>query len=149
MTKTSNKLDLLTWMKGAAAGQLLSFVFETEPVPASRPRVSRWGTYYGKKYTAWRRDAYPIAATYDGPKTDKPVAVFIDTIATKPKTGKLSHPRGDVDNFVKGPLDAMTESGKFWNDDTQVVSLMTTKRYALPGETPGFYIYWYEMEEDE
>ena len=28
------------------------------PVPASRPRVARWGVYFGKKYTAYR-DAAP------------------------------------------------------------------------------------------
>jgi len=23
------------------------------PIPASRPRVARWGVYFGKKYTAY------------------------------------------------------------------------------------------------
>ena len=27
------------------------------PVPASRPRVSKWGTYYPKRYATWKKDA--------------------------------------------------------------------------------------------
>ena len=28
--------------------------FNIIPTPASRPRVTRWSTYYGKKYTKFR-----------------------------------------------------------------------------------------------
>ena len=32
------------------------FTFNIPPVPASRPRVTRWGTYYAKKYTDYQSE---------------------------------------------------------------------------------------------
>ncbi len=60
----------------------------------------------------------------------------------KPRTGKLLTPRGDLDNLVKGPLDAAT--GRLWVDDDQIVELSCSKEY-VPYGTPGnFVISWAE-----
>jgi len=150
-TTTSSTKSLaaqaLADMRKGTSGPLKSFSFLNEPVPASRPKVTRWGVYYGKRYTVWRKEAYPAAAAYDGTPTDKPVVVLVEAVMTKPKTGKLQTPRGDIDNYVKGPLDAMTAGKRFWKDDTQVVGLKAFKRYAEDGEVPGFFVHWIELEE--
>lgn len=122
----------------------LSFFLAINPVPASRPRVTRWGTYYGKKYTAFKTAAeITIHDMGHDPVTGQCV-VHVEMIVEKPKTSKLSTPRGDVDNYLKSIMDAMTK-GKCWDDDDQVVMVAATKRFADVGEQPGFNVNVYEV----
>lgn len=138
----------LRWMKKEAQSGLLSFHLALEPVPASRPRVTRWGTHYGKKYNQFRAEVVPLANAYDGTKLpDGPLVVMLEHVVTKPRTSKRDFPRGDVDNYDKSPLDAMTKAEKFWTDDDQVVGLIAFKRFAEPGEKPGIYASWFALEE--
>lgn len=128
------------------------FVLPVTPRPASRPRVTKWGVYYGKPYTQFRQQSQPYADAYDShPPIYGPIAILVEIVCEKPKTGKLTHPRGDVDNYAKGPLDVMTKSGNFWKDDVQVVSVQCVKRYADPieDEKPACNMYYYEVFEDE
>ena len=46
-----------------------------QPVPASRPRVTRWGTYYGKNYTRWRKAADDLLKEAKG-LHDEPIAII-------------------------------------------------------------------------
>lgn len=135
------------WMTGVASAALVSLAIEINPVPASRPRVSRWGTYYTKTYAKWRKLAEPFAAAFKGEKFDGPVIVLIDTAVERPKTSERSYPRGDVDNFAKGPLDVITKAEKLWHDDDQVVGLAVFKRFTEKGETPGSYLTVVPLEE--
>ena len=34
----------------------ISLTFNINPIPASRPRVTRWGTFYGKRYKEFKRE---------------------------------------------------------------------------------------------
>lgn len=34
----------------------MRITFEVDPCPASRPRVTRWSTYYPKRYTKFKTD---------------------------------------------------------------------------------------------
>jgi len=88
-----------------------------QPVPASRPRVTKNGTYIAPRYAQWLRDARWLARDqYRGPVITGPVQVRIQCFGARANS--------DVDNLIKGPLDALT--GIVYADDRQVeyVSLM-------------------------
>lgn len=103
------------------------------PVPACRPRVTRWGVFYTKTYNNWRTEAKKFI-TQSEKKFTGPLVVLVELYGKKPKTTKRHWPRGDVDNYAKGPLDLLTKHAECWNDDDQVVGLWVTKQYAEPGE---------------
>jgi Holliday junction resolvase RusA-like endonuclease len=112
-------------------------------VPASRPRVTKWGgVYYGKPYATFLADAQKQLAAMRDQRSDLPVVMVMEVICAKPPTGKLELPKGDVDNYAKGPLDAATKAATLWKDDAQVAALFVAKRYAEPGEEPGVSLEW-------
>lgn len=106
------------------------------PVPAARPRVSKWGTYYPATYTKWQAAA-KAALTVEGARIEGPVALYLEHVVTKARTSKRTYPHGDIDNFDKGPMDVLTKDTRVWDDDDQVVLTVAHKRYAEPGEEPG------------
>lgn len=104
------------------------------PVPASRPRVTRWGTYFAKTYRQYREDAKRALPPADVP-LEGPLAVSMVFTVRRPKSTKLAHPKPDIDNFAKAALDVLTTQG-YWQDDHQVIRLRCSKEWAEPGE-PG------------
>lgn len=119
------------------------------PVPAARPRVSRWGTYYPKTYANWKKQAeQQLAATGVRENVDGPVYVCAHAVVKRPAKPTRDYPYPDVDNFAKAALDAITKSGVLWVDDHQVVVLHTSKRYARPGEEPHTLLQISTVEED-
>lgn len=120
---------------------------DVEPVPASRPRVSRWGTYYGKTYENFRvKVKEALRLIRDVQHMSGPIECLIEIVSKRPKTSKRTTPRGDVDNFAKGPLDSMTNNGSFWDDDDQIIALAVTKRYAEQDEPVGIYLTYRESK---
>ena len=119
------------------------FYLPHPPVPAARPRVSKWGTYYPKTYRVWRLDTEASLARFERPVTTVrgPVYATVYSVCKRPKKLTVELPRGDVDNFAKAVLDAVTRSGLVWKDDSQVKLLITAKRYAQDGEEPHTYIF--------
>lgn len=112
------------------------WVINITPVPAARPRVSKWGVYYPPKYAKYRKDfAATIAAIDLPPVAPSPVEVWIEFVCKRPANPANSYPMGDIDNYVKGVLDS-TQGKAFFEDDKQVESLRATKRYALGSEEP-------------
>ena len=110
------------------------YVFKIDPVPASRPRVSRYGTYYLPTYRVFKSQLASLIAE-DRSKYSKfegPLRVAIRCFVSKPKTGKRSWPNGDVDNYAKGVLDGL--NGILWDDDDQVVDMFVSKTYATDGD---------------
>ncbi len=104
------------------------------PVPASRPRVTRWGTYYGKRHNAFRSEATALLEEMRGNGT-LPAALLSGRLVTwvsvnveKPKTSKLSAPRGDIDNYIKLIFDCC--SGYLWDDDAQIEMMSANKVWA-------------------
>lgn len=131
---------------------IFRLALETAPVPASRPRVTRWGTHYAKSYARFRKQAKEELeerstkpGSDDTQHTSKPLILLAEHIVPRPRTGKRLLPKGDVDNYVKGPLDSLTEAGAFWDDDDQIVLIIASKRYAEPDEEPGVRLEWIEL----
>lgn len=108
-------------------------VIPVDPVPASRPRVGRWGTYYTKTYRNWR-DLAASRLPHGELHLDGPISVDVEVVKKRPKTTKLDHPHPDIDNYVKAALDALTKAGGYWDDDKQIVALSAHKRFTAPGE---------------
>lgn len=111
------------------------WVFNIHPVPASRPRVSRYGTYYGKNYTRFRKAAELVIPKTVGKHkpydADTNLAVSILIQVPKPKSGTDRRwPRGDVDNYTKGILDAC--NGIVWADDDSITKLIVKKVWGDP-----------------
>lgn len=123
--------------EGAPQGAL--FLFNIDPVPASRPRVTRWGTYHTKTYKTWLTAA--AECLKNGPIAGQPVpdgvplVVVAEFVCRKPRTTKLVTPKGDIDNYLKAPLDALTHAGA-WGDDKWITTVIASKRFAEPGEEP-------------
>lgn len=110
-----------------------------KPMPASRPRISRYGNYYPKGYTDFRKEIYRFFKTLKVKKIDPDSAfkVILEIICKKPKKPSRPYPRGDVDNYVKAYLDSITYAQIAWDDDIQVVHLDATKRYQEQDEEYG------------
>lgn len=118
-----------------ATSNPIVIVFDLALVPASRPRVGKFGTG-AKGYANWMKEAAGfVKAALDVP-TQAPLEVDIECVCKRPASPTSKVPVGDVDNYAKGPLDVITKSGVVWGDDKQVVSLRVSKRYAAPGEAP-------------
>jgi Holliday junction resolvase RusA-like endonuclease len=135
----------LEWPEAAHAA---SVIFAFDPVPASRPRVTRWGTYHTKPYKNWLDQAskHLTEGFYQNQYVgEQSLLVHVETIVTKARTSKLTRPKGDVDNYAKGPLDAITKAGRHWYDDVQVEVLVSSKRFAAPGEQARTEVHIYTL----
>ena len=121
------------------------------PVPASRPRVGKWGTYYGKNYTAFREAMKEWLVKYELTDTHRELknsgcglAVELGLEVKQPKSTKLAMPKPDVDNYAKAVLDSCNEF--FWIDDWLIEDLTVNKRWAPKGEPGSIYLRIYESE---
>lgn len=105
----------------------ISFTVQLDPVPLGRPRFSRRGWAYLPQRSRDYRQALQIAA-----------ADFMQEHDLRPLRGELtccfefyrkfkrgSRNFGDLDNHVKGVLDALT--GICYKDDASVVEVFATK----------------------
>lgn len=109
-------------------------VIDLAPVPASRPRVTKWGTYYTGRYKQWMKDAEATIPEADV-AFEGNLNVTLDLVCHKPKTTKRQCPLGDIDNYAKSVLDSLTKKG-YWKDDDQVIHLYAHKRWPNPTEVP-------------
>jgi len=126
---------------------MASLIIPLDPVPASRPRVTQWGTYYAKQYKAWKKQAeqlLPHGTFWLDAST--PLIVVTEAIIRKPRTSKAIYPKGDADNYAKGPLDVLTKAGGYWGDDRQIVCLISSKRFARKDEQPRTEVHIYTCD---
>ena len=125
------------------------FFLPITPNAAQRTRATCRGrfaqVYQDPKYKEWLAEAVSllrdIASTEDFREySGSPVSIKVEVAANRPKTTKLIAPRYDVDNLEKGLWDAITTSGKWWEDDRQIIESHTHKRWARDGEAEGYYV---------
>lgn len=130
-TKKKTSKSIKSETERVPKGTLFFFRLDFPPVPAARPRVARWGTYYPKTYKVWMEDAFKALIKFERPvRISNPVNVSIIVRVPRPKTTERAWPRGDVDNYAKAALDAVTKAGCCWEDDDQVVNLSVIKQYS-------------------
>lgn len=114
------------------------------PVPASRPRVGKYGAYYTENYANFRDECKSFLSKFYVRELHRATTdiykVEIEFICQSPKKKSNAYPRGDIDNFIKGPLDVLTHCGFFWEDDVQITEIKATKRYAEGNEQYGIKI---------
>lgn len=102
----------------------------------------RFPTVYNEpRYKEWLAEAIRQIRALDAPFPNAPfegdVLLSIEVIVRKPKSTKKVRPSGDVDNHLKGPLDAITQAGGWWKDDNQVTQGTFLKRWARDDEEEG------------
>lgn len=111
-------------------------------VPASRPRVARFGTYIAEPYKTFKKEFYFFSkkelSKYGEKFKGKPLSIdmtFYKQIPksyTKKKKGECLKngctTRPDIDNYYKAILDSMDNI--FYTDDSFVVELSGRKLYT-------------------
>lgn len=122
-----------------------------KPVPASRVKVTRWGSFYTKTYTDFRGECYHVLNKIKSkyPANDSCYAIHIDFIHKRPMNPSNIYPVGDLDNLLKGPLDALVKCGIFLIDDIQIIDLSSKKRYQRKGEDYGMHLTITEYSREE
>ena len=118
--------------------EIMRMVFDIDPCPAARPRVSRWSTYYPKKYTQFRNEMKALTSEMDTTPCDKLISVDIEFNVRIPKSwtkkkkkeknGQYCDNSSDIDNYLKAILDSL--NGVLFVDDRQVVEVYARKRYS-------------------
>jgi Holliday junction resolvase RusA-like endonuclease len=97
-------------------------------LPTAHP-VHEWK----KRITESCAEAYGSSEMVKGPVTLEMTFVF-----QKPKSRKVSglkDTKPDLDNLMKACMEAMGQSG-IWEDDKQVASVISSKRWAEDFESP-------------
>jgi Holliday junction resolvase RusA-like endonuclease len=115
---------------------MLRLKIPLNPVPASRPKVPRYGkVYYGKRYTQWRKDATVLVSEASSTR-DSLLSATVVFAVERSKTGLLTSPVGDGDNYEKAVYDLL-QAKKYMMDDRQIVEGHWIKTFVPYGE-PGY-----------
>ena len=121
----------------------MKLTFLITPVPASRPRVCRWGTFYQKKYTKFRKDMADILAIGNQPDSiftealELDVTFYMPIPKSYPKKkreeldGQYCISNMDLDNLEKALYDSM--NGVIYEDDKQIVC-HTVRKMWIDGD---------------
>ena len=117
---------------------IMRTVFNVEPCPASRPRVSRWSTYYPKRYTQFKEDMKALTSEMDSTPSKKLISADVEFNVKIPKSWtkkkkeeknrKYCDNSSDIDNYLKAILDSL--NGILFVDDRQIVEVYARKRYS-------------------
>ena len=135
MTQTVNE-GITLEVRGTPAPQ-----GSKRPVRLGKGDNSRIGMVESSaKVKPWR-DAVRAEASraFIAPHTG-PVSVILLFLLARPKSlpRRVTHPvnRPDLDKLVRSTLDGLKEGGAF-KDDSLVISITTSKAYAMNGQSPG------------
>jgi len=124
----------------------LKFIYDGEPKPAPRPRITNVGGY-GRFYDPGSKDKAKIkkyvkellpegydvidAEIYIDIKTFKPLIKSFSKKEVFLAEARILRPdkRPDVDNYAKTVLDAL--NGTIWTDDSRIVAMNIEKYYSI------------------
>ena len=117
---------------------MIKETFNITPVPASRPRVTRYGTYFPKKYTLFRKQFSELLDGITTPTNDGLLSVRLDFYVQIPKSwskkktkemeGKYCSNNADLDNYCKAALDGL--EGRYYENDKQVAMIRARKFFS-------------------
>lgn len=123
---------------------------QAEPCPQPRPKFNGHHAYTPDKtgkLKAWKEAIQWAIRPFVKPQPcTNPVEIEISLYLQRPKShykanGEVkpayagtwhTSKRGDIDNYIKSTMDALTDAG-IWHDDSQVVSLTACKRWGSKG----------------
>jgi Holliday junction resolvase RusA-like endonuclease len=118
--------------------QIITHQFDINPVPAARPRVSRWSTYYPKKYTRFKKEMEALTGELDTTPCENLVVVSLRFKIKIPQSwskkkrlereNTYCNNNSDIDNYIKAMLDSL--NGVYFIDDRQVVEIFASKKYS-------------------
>ena len=113
--------------------------FNINPTPASRPRVTRWATYYGKKYSQFKENMAEITKNIKTIPLEGNIYAELCFNIQIPKSwskkkkeaknGAYCDNNADIDNYCKAILDSL--NGIYYEDDRQVVMLKATMFWSI------------------
>lgn len=117
---------------------MIKETFNITPVPASRARVTRWSTYFPKKYTQFRKQFAELLDDITTQTNDGLLSVKLDFYVQIPKSwskkktkemeGRYCSNNADLDNYCKAVLDGL--EGRYYENDKQVVMIRARKFYS-------------------
>lgn len=115
------------------------FTIPVAPVPASRPRVPRYGKpYYVGKYKTFRDEVRGWVATAHLRTFRGPLRCSVTFVCKRPAKPANPFPIGDIDNYLKAVWDGL--NGHAFADDKQIHVVYAVKRFAEAGEEPHIHI---------
>ena len=133
---------------------IVQFTVPGRPVGSARTRVTRNGTYIPKRTRMYMNDvrrSYAGAYFFECPVFMEIHAYFpIPKSATRIEREQIKAmdyvytKKPDCDNLLKSVMDALNRVA--YQDDSQVVYVSCTKRYAKPGEEPRIDVVMYDNE---
>ncbi len=142
----SSKADMVVHKDEAGEYSGFTLTLLIRPVPASRPRVTRWGTYYLKTYKAYKDAAHEAIPVCTEQTLTCELGATVEFICYKPKSTTMVSPRGDIDNHLKAIFDACVGTAatkkvpcklkKYMTDDELISHVDARMRYAQPDEEP-------------
>ena len=133
----------------------MKLVIPIKPKAQTRPKFSRRvGAYEDKKMKDWRKNCtYLVSSLYKGELLHRPLKVDVtfylkapETLSKKPSERARAKrkqeyidfitesiyvsKKPDLDNLEKALYDSISDSGKVWKDDNQIVEHTTRKIYS-------------------
>ena len=115
----------------------LKYKIELTPKPTPRPRLGRYGVYNKSEYKKHQTDMMYFINSLNIPKEDYSHLTAIFYFPYPKKTSQknrvdlaLMRNKCDLDNLVKGLMDALEKTSVI-NNDRQISSLILEKRYTL------------------
>lgn len=133
----------------------MKLVIPIKPKAQTRPKFNKWsGAYDDPKMKAWRKScAYLVSSLYTGKRFEGALKTKVTFYLKAPKDiSDRPGPRArkkkkdtyqrfidekiyvskkpDLDNLEKALYDSISDSGKVWHDDNQIVEHTTRKLYS-------------------